>query len=146
MEIRFHNCGPTVSSREIEEFEVACGWKLPQGYHAFLIKHNGGVPSRRDIRFAGHPDGTDSVDLFCGVGHPEPVFDSYFYVREFPLYIKVGLIPIAATACSSFLCVDMKQPGTPIVYVDVADEAQTAEGKTRYFVARDVEELCRMLR
>jgi uncharacterized protein (TIGR02996 family) len=46
--IQIRDRGPVITAKEIEQFELKCGIRLPHDYRAFLLNYNGGVVSENE--------------------------------------------------------------------------------------------------
>jgi len=44
--LTFRNSGPKIAARQIRAIEEQLGSKLPEDYRRFLLRTNGGTPSR----------------------------------------------------------------------------------------------------
>lgn len=142
-ELTFADVGPLITDADLDEAERRLMLKLPAKYRAFLRRNNGGVPSRRGVRIAGHPDGTDLFRCFHGV-RSEPHMD-LLRASELTEYMARRLLAIGHCAGACLVCLDLSKPGVEtVVYMEIADPDEPHIRKP-YFLAHDIDEFCAQL-
>ena len=110
---------PPTSLPAIEEFEQSHGLSLPGSYKEFLLQANGGRPLTATFPIKGlalNPFG--KVHFFFGIGAQLPVYDLVKTFDWFRHRIPAGIVPIACTAGSDYICLDLREEQGKVVYWD----------------------------
>lgn len=138
--MRFAACGPRVTQGDLDQLSARLGLPLPTTYSSFLLRTNGGIPSRATFRITGHPDGTDCLSCFFGLHHSDAYMRLEHAIENLPAYVRGGLLPIGMALSASLLALDLSHsPSDRVYYLDVADPLDEHEMKRAYFVSEDVD-------
>jgi hypothetical protein len=108
-----------ITEEDIAALESRLGLQLPPAYRDFLRKYNGGQPVPADFPIAGIPNNPfGAVQAFFGIGANIFTEDIEGVKADLPNTVPIKLIPIACTDGYDFVCLDLRQPGAPVVYWD----------------------------
>lgn len=131
------------SHRDIQDLERLLGSPLPDDYRAFLVKHNGGVPT--PAVFAFLQDGVQyhgEVRLFfsaTGTG-PDSIRGILTIYKQ---RVPAGFLPIAADSCGNLVCLVLEGEQAGKVYFwdheFECDEDEVADFRNVSLVANSFE-------
>ena len=101
-----------VTPGTVREFENRWKLRLPKGYRAFLLEHNGGRPVPSGFRIAGmknNPEG--AIQVFFGLNTKLQSSDLNWNLENLGVPQPDGFLPIACTGGSDFVCISTKEAG-----------------------------------
>jgi hypothetical protein len=121
--LRDSNSPPT--RREIAKLEHSTGLALPALYKEFLLSTGGGIPATPAFSVEGVPGNANrAVSFFLGMGGPWPGRDLAVMLEEFKTGgirqgVPAGIVPIACTIGSDYICLDLRDGESRVVLWDV---------------------------
>lgn len=102
-------CGPAISERDIEAFEVRHGIKLPASYKSFLLVHNGGQPERDLIPVSGcAANPIARIHFFFGINILPECYDLSWNLWVFSDRIPHEMMAIATTEGADQICMKIR--------------------------------------
>jgi len=148
MSLNIVDSEPQVSRAEVSEFERGAGYNLPHSYVSFLLQNNGGKPGRATFQIAGYPlNPLGRVHYFFGLKAAFESYDLQKVSESFRVGIPSGLLPIACTAGSDYVCLYMRNRQSGVVYWDQRHYWSTGEWRESdlYEIAPSFEALITMM-
>lgn len=108
-----------VTIEVIEDFSRRHQMELPASYLAFLLRNNGGRPVPAAFPITGFPDNPfGTIHAFFGLNASIPTEDLEGMLTELDEVLPGGILPIACTGGSDYLCLDLRQPSASVVFWD----------------------------
>lgn len=120
--------GAPITPSDLDAVELATGVVLPADYRAFMLAHNGGVPSRASFAVDGY--GRGRVRRFCSARDPDDLAIAWrLFKHPDDPRLPPEFIPIARCDGGALVClaVSGEAAGAPFIW-DHAGEAD--EGYT----------------
>ena len=142
------DAGPPVTIDQITRFENKISQKLPKSYVEFLLRCNGGSPHRATFPINGLAlNPTGKIHYFFGIGAE---FESYDLTKKYEIFqrdIPAGVIVIACTAGSHYICLNLRKEQEKVVYWDQGHFWGTGEWREQdlYEIAPTFEGLIRAM-
>ena len=130
---------------ELVDFEKENGISLPEDYRAFLLEHNGGVPSPNEI-----PDPSNIVTYILGMHNGEYYASIYKHIDMFKHRLPFSTFPIATDPFGNLFIMSVHPEGLGHIYFwDHEQEPPFQDGsytENTYFVAESFSEFLQSLR
>ncbi len=127
-------CDPERLSR----LEAALRYRLPTQYRKWLLGFNGGFPSPSAFSIPESQfSDDDMVTALLGLVDNEE-FDILSHIRSQLWMLRENFFPIAFTASSSYLGLEMKSQCESIVMVDVCDQGNSDGFRKHIFISKDI--------
>jgi hypothetical protein len=133
---------PPINEQELSAFEARYKLVLPNSYKKFLLKNNGGQPLPAAFPVKGfHSNPVGVIQAFFGLNATIPTEDFETVLGELRDLLPVGIFPIACTEGYDLVCIDLRLPGSRIVFWDRKPSWGTSvwSDEDLYFVADDFE-------
>lgn len=150
--LTFKYSGARVSEKAISDFEDSLHCKLPSSYRQFLLKYNGGLPSR--CHFQDPLDANDylPIEMFYHLDHTgarnDDDSDSYslaFGIYRFKGLIPENFLPIGSVTAESVLSLRLKGNRKGQIDLNYWPELETPDGNVNARVASSFDKLLEML-
>jgi hypothetical protein len=134
--------GPRLELDLLNKFQERIGYRLPDSYCRFLLKHNGGRP--KPGYFLAVEDGEPQWmrgHFFFGIGAPVESCDLGWNSSIFQGRIHKGVIPIASDEVGNRFCLDLRQPSSsPVLFWDHEKEGLGKNAALSIVIATSFEE------
>jgi cell wall assembly regulator SMI1 len=110
---------------EIKTFEEAIGYSLPNCYREFLIRHNGGVPSRSQVDVDGQ--GERVVRNLYSLVSPARRYPIRHLLEMYEKRIPVAMLPVGDDPAGNLFLLELSQGETygRVYFWDHEQEAET---------------------
>lgn len=110
---------PSISDSDLVWFEMRHRIALPPAYREFLLANNGGQPNRKRFPICGMPNNPFGViQALFGINATIPTEDIGRVFADLPSTVPSGIVPIGCTEGDDFLCFDLRNRTSRIVYWD----------------------------
>ncbi len=108
-----------IAQDDINSFALRHQLVLPPSYVAFLLRYNGGQPEPAGFPIEGLADNPlGAIQVFFGIKAKNPTEDLDRVLTEECSKIPHGVVPIACTEGDDFVCIDLRDPGCPVLFWD----------------------------
>lgn len=110
---------PAVTEDQVEQFELAHGFSLPQDYRKFLLATNGGVPREVVFPLKDYPYDTHwQLKVFLSLGGQWPTESLSYPLDLYRGALLLGVLPIASDDLGNYVCLDLRDGSSRVVFWD----------------------------
>lgn len=134
-------CNP----KNVLQLEAMLRYRLPDRYREWLLEVNGGFPSPSAFTIPESPFSDDDlVTAMLGLVENKE-YDISSHIHSHPWMLRESFFPIAFTASSSYLGLEMKSQSDSIVMIDICDPGNSDGLRSHIFVSKNIDMFLREL-
>ena len=128
--MEFRRSFPAVTDAQVSAYEAANGMSIPQPYRKFLLRQNGGKPSKDRLIVPGWYGTSTCVSMFYGLSD-DAEFDLARTAVNTDQYLPPSLFPIAEDSAGNLICLGIDSTNQGKVYFWNHEEELDEEGDVR---------------